>query len=125
MFNEDAPHIGAFNFRLIGFKKQPTDHYIRPYMLKKTQGPSCISTHKIQLEWTKEFLNSYEGSPKFAMFYNKVGHDQAKDLQNADNDFREFLQDMYFNGILNHSLVVIFGDHGSRFGSFRQTVQVS
>lgn len=32
-FMEDVPHIGTFTYRLKGFKKQPTDHYMRTYYL--------------------------------------------------------------------------------------------
>ena len=33
LWAEDGPGIGAFTLRLKGYKKQPTDHYFRPYWL--------------------------------------------------------------------------------------------
>lgn len=32
-FMEDVPDIGTFTYRLKGFQRQPTDHYMRPYYL--------------------------------------------------------------------------------------------
>ena len=28
---EDTPNINTYNYRLNGFKEQPTDHYARPF----------------------------------------------------------------------------------------------
>jgi hypothetical protein len=128
MFNEDEPHIAAFNFRLVGFRNQPTDHYMRTLMVAKQRKPdegSCIWVHETQLSWTKEFLASYKESPKFAMFFNKIGHDQPKALGKADEDLQLFLEGIYNDGTLDNSMVFIFGDHGSRFGLIREVLQVS
>jgi hypothetical protein len=128
MFNEDEPQIGAFNYRLIGFQKQPTDHYMRTMMLAKRRKPeqeNCVMPHQTQLNWTKQFLESYKESPKFVMFFNKIGHDSLKMLGYADEDLLALLQGMYNDGTLDNSMVFLFGDHGSRFGILRESLQVS
>lgn len=59
-FNEDLPSSGIFTYRLNGFKKPPTDHYMRTYYVEqenyKHYKEFCISNtpaHQIILDYSR------------------------------------------------------------------------
>ena len=41
----------------------------------------------------------------------------------SDQDFFDFLQYLKTNGHLNNTLLIVMGDHGSRYSEVRQTTQ--
>lgn len=59
-FNEDLPNVGTFTYRLNGFDKQPTDHYMRPFYLAfereaKRHKKLCVGDvprHNVMLDYT-------------------------------------------------------------------------
>lgn len=63
-FMEDVPHIGTFTYRLKGFNKQPTDHYMRTYYLAispylKTYKKFCVAgtpRHMVRKLGTKKIF---------------------------------------------------------------------
>lgn len=59
-YNEDLPTTGIFTYRLNGFQKQPTDHYMRTYYVEqenyKHYKDFCISnspSHQIFLDYSR------------------------------------------------------------------------
>lgn len=59
-YNEDLPTTGIFTYRLNGFQKQPTDHYMRTYYVEqenyKHYKEFCISnspSHQIFLDYSR------------------------------------------------------------------------
>lgn len=68
-FNEDIPSVGTFSYRLNGFSKQPTDHYMRPFYLAfeheshhhKKLCVGDVPRHNVMLDYTTKvtlILNS-------------------------------------------------------------------
>ncbi|XP_059173474.1 uncharacterized protein LOC131954013 [Physella acuta] len=125
-------YMAPFNMRLLGFKRPPTDYYMRPYYLgvelmkkSKKYKPHCrgsLSQHKIWLDWPRDMFYMYGNRPKFMVhFYASLSHDDNNRLIHADGELKHFLQDLQDKGYLNHTVLVLMGDHGARFSQFRET----
>ena len=89
MFLEDEPSIGVFQYRLIGFEKQPTDFYGRsmyllldkfPHISHRKKRWSCIGgrpRYMLFLDYIHEFLRSYDKTPTFLMsHYKELTHNE-------------------------------------------------
>ena len=130
MFSEDSPHFASFNYRLKGFKDPPTDHFARPFwMAAEDLGWTeyCINSrasHKVSFEYLLSYFRAYKNIPKFSLVTHAViSHDSLNSIGYADDDFKNFLQQMNKESFLNNTFLVIFGDHGSRYSKARQTIQ--
>lgn len=131
-FNEDVPYIGTFSYRLNGFDDQPTDHYMRTYYLALESQLSyykrlCVGAqprHKVMLDYTKEFMQSYPSNPRFVFsFHGELSHDSINLVGVADNDITNWLVDLKRSGVLNHTILIMMSDHGNRFAEVRNTLQ--
>jgi hypothetical protein len=56
-------------------------------------------------------------------FLAEISHNNFNKVQLIDNDLLKFLTEFKKKGYLNNTLLMLLGDHGARFGDFRQTVQ--
>ena len=127
-YSEDLAYYGTFQKRMMGFKHQPTDHYVRPYYLyldKITPGEYCVGSlprHKNYLNWMMDFYDVYYDRPKFSFsFHSQLTSESYVDLHKADGDYLQFLQDMQHSGHLDNTLVILMTDHGARYGKLRLT----
>ncbi|XP_002167790.3 uncharacterized protein LOC100199035 isoform X1 [Hydra vulgaris] len=122
MFSEDNPEWGAFHYRLNGFNTLPTSWYIRPFWLAKKPSHKCdVEYNNIML---KTFTETFEDLPKVSLIINSaIAHNDFNGLQVIDDDILEIIN--YFKSPvrINHTILVIFGDHGARIGPFRTTLQ--
>uniref|UniRef100_A0ABM0MAZ9 Uncharacterized protein LOC100375624 n=1 Tax=Saccoglossus kowalevskii TaxID=10224 RepID=A0ABM0MAZ9_SACKO len=137
MFAEDSPFLGAFNRQYVGFDKQPTDHYMRPYWLtsvRSTPDYNSISRpklcdgaklqHKVMFDYLKEFQVKYKNIRKFGfMFLTELTHGNMNMIHLADNDLYNYLTEMYSTHHFDNTLFVMFGDHGARYTTIRATLQ--
>ena len=134
LFSEDDPSIAAFNLRLEGFQERPTDHYARPFWIAlekhKRVGQNqrfCAKAqkiHQLTFLYLSSFQESYSGRPKFSLvIFSDLTHGDENALSYADEDFLEFITLLRNDSHLNNSIVVIFGDHGYRFGKYRKLIQ--
>ena len=131
-YGEDGAGFGTFHYRMLGFKDQPVDHYLRPFYLKAESEyakhkPYCLGStprHLNMLNWVKEFYNVYSDRRKFSfLFHSELTHGYTSELQKVDNDLSAFLEHMYKSNKLNNTVLILMADHGARFQSLRQTVQ--
>ena len=53
----------------------------------------------------------------------EVSHNSFNAVQLIDEDLLQFLTEFNTKGYLNNTLLILLGDHGWRYGDFRQTVQ--
>ncbi|CAF1076953.1 unnamed protein product, partial [Didymodactylos carnosus] len=122
----------AFQMRLLGFRDQPVDHYVRPFLMvaesRRTRDGFCfgsITRFKNMLNWIKEFFEMYPPyQPKFSFLLHKqYSHDTNNLLPYADDEALEFLQYMNKHGYLDNTMLMIMTDHGARYSQFRTSYQ--
>ncbi|PFX24499.1 uncharacterized protein LOC111331587 [Stylophora pistillata] len=129
LFSEDFPRLASFNYRLLGFKDPPTDHYSRPFWLEAENviKGHCIggrASHNISLEYLMSFYRAYKDRPKFSLVTHAViSHDDQNTIGYSDDDLKTILQTMENESFLNNTLLIIFGDHGARFSNVRKSIQ--
>ncbi|CAF1212740.1 unnamed protein product [Adineta steineri] len=128
---EDMQNVGTFQYRLLGFRSPPVDHFGRPFYRfaepQKTSRPHCfgsITRLRAMFDWIRNLFDMYRHQPKFSyLFHSHYSHDSNNRLPYADNELLAFLQMMHTNGYLDHTMLVIMTDHGARFASLRKTYQ--
>ena len=132
-YAEDKHKMGTFTFGMVGFQKQPVDHYMRTYYLQseKLGGLSrrlctgSVPRHVVFLNYARELYRTYPAHMrKFSfLFHVELSHDSTNLLQLADDDLVEFLKDMNGAGHLDNTVLIMMADHGQRFTRVRRTVQ--
>ena len=130
MFNEDEPTYAAFNYRLHGFQKQPTDHYARPFWLDSKSDyygeGICHGDYPIHMrtfDYLMEFHESYIRTPKFSLsIISAMIHDNLSKLSSMDEELLNFIESMKAKGYFEDTIFILFGDHGARFAGFRETM---
>lgn len=130
MFNEDEPVYGTFNYRLYGFKKQPTHHYMRPFWIGSKldyyPGGICQGDNPIfttSLEYLKDFHETYLDISKLSLtILSAMFHDDLNRLQNIEDELLKFIEGMTTNRSFDKTIFILFGDHGARFEGFRETM---
>uniref|UniRef100_A0A1A9X438 DUF229 domain-containing protein n=1 Tax=Glossina brevipalpis TaxID=37001 RepID=A0A1A9X438_9MUSC len=130
-FNEDAPHIGTFTYRLNGFKKQPVHHYLRTFYLESNNilfsKDYCIShqpNHLVMMDYTKNFMIKYSDTPRFVFsFHASLSHGSINLIQAADDDMVTWLEKLKQKQLLENTILIFMSDHGNRFQEVRNTLQ--
>ena len=136
-FGEDRCNMAAFNYRMLGFKDQPVDHYMRTYFLQtekrawrhsRSDAFSCTGSqarHDIFLNYARDLFRTYpQSTGKFSfMFHVELSHGQVDLMQAMDDGIVDFLKEMNKSGYLDDTVLILMSDHGSRFSSNRETVQ--
>ena len=133
MMAEDDPSMGAFNLRLRGFEKAPADHYARPFWLaleendeRDEKGICSRSTFMVNytLDYVLSYFSAYPDNLKFAFsFMSYITHARPNLLSFADNELLRVLRTFVKRKYHENTVIVIFGDHGSRNDDVRNTMQ--
>ena len=133
MMAEDDPLTGAFNLRLKGFKDPPANHYVRPFWLALEENnerdePGLCSRSTFMtnftLDYVLSFFTAYPDNLKFAFaFMSYLAHAHPNHLSFADNDLLRVLHTFVKHKYHENTVIVIFGDHGSRNDDVRNTMQ--
>lgn len=86
---------------------------------------TCTGSENIAeriLAAAKDFATSSKDSPSFSLFWlNSFSHDNVNLPFSMDAKDLEFLTDTDIIQSLNDSIIIIFSDHGFRFGDIRLT----
>lgn len=133
MMGEDDPTMGAFNLRLRGFKDPPAHHYARPFWLAleekyERDEPGLCSRSTFMVNYTLDYVLSYfaayPNTPKFAFaFMSYLTHAHPNHLSYADNDIARLLRTFVNRKYHDNTVIILFGDHGSRNDDVRNTMQ--
>nr|XP_047146442.1 uncharacterized protein LOC101236318 isoform X2 [Hydra vulgaris] len=122
MLSEDNPEWGTFHYRLNGFNNLPTSWYLRPFWLAQNSSAKCDVEYNTKL--LKTFTKTFEDLPKLSLIINAdIGHNDFNGLQAIDEDILEIINFFKYPTRINHTILIIFGDHGARIGDFRSTTQ--
>ncbi|KAH8391758.1 hypothetical protein KR215_001940 [Drosophila sulfurigaster] len=136
-FGEDTYIGGTFNYQKGGFKKIPTDFYLRPvmveihghttYELEREQSINCSGDRKysdVLYEFIRKLVPHLQQSPHFSFFWQTQGvHDYFNYSPLIDKDYFRLLRLFETENILSSTLVLLMSDHGLRYGDFRTTYQ--
>ncbi|XP_023293630.2 uncharacterized protein LOC111676867 [Lucilia cuprina] len=136
VYAEDVGALSLFNWRHSGFKKAPTDYYLRPILLemerhisyeKRLNVALCMGgrrTADVLLEYIRKLIPMMKHENFFAFFWTvAMTHDLFNMPMLFDEDIKHLLENFDINGILNRTIIFLMSDHGIRWGSFRKTYQ--
>lgn len=134
-YGEDEASMNTFNFHKTGFSKQPTDYYLRPYMLAAEKYLPVKRKHSLKFclgykhsadhiyDYGMDFATQYKGDPSFGLYWtNTFSHNDISDPSSMDEKMRSYLTVLETRGILNDSMVIFLSDHGIRFGPVRHLI---
>ncbi|XP_071448112.1 uncharacterized protein [Hetaerina americana] len=138
---EDSPYIGIFNFERMGFRKQPSDYYLRPYILAAEgqmshfnypSGRLCLGP-RLELEavfsyttkFTEAFLKRSEHPSLVFAWSTTMTHDGLALAREADPIVARELKRSIPPEVRDRTALLFISDHGVRTGDYRQTPQGS
>uniref|UniRef100_A0A915E0L4 Sulfatase N-terminal domain-containing protein n=1 Tax=Ditylenchus dipsaci TaxID=166011 RepID=A0A915E0L4_9BILA len=132
---------GAVNWPdCVGFKNQPTDHYMRPFQIRVEMDQNTFETSHCRehylflLEYLQQFLEVYQDEQqKFTMTWIvELTHNYLNSLYHADDTFYKWFKDTHekVKGAGGARMIILLkwkthlflmSDHGVRFGDHRST----
>lgn len=132
LFVEDSPFTAMFDNAKAGFKKKPTDFYNRPMAVAMEETSDIwFENHfcaldrletDILLDYVYSSIRLMSNHPYFALVYlSRMTHDYIEDAGTIDDSIYRFFDDLHANRLLENTIVVLFSDHGMRFGEIRNT----
>ncbi|XP_021917636.1 uncharacterized protein LOC110828852 isoform X2 [Zootermopsis nevadensis] len=135
-FGEDAAWMGLFTYVKHGFKEQPTDYYLRPFMKtaeddaghkNQLNANLCIGPKMsvaVLLDYISNFAIAMSSKDSFAFFWGaSLTHDFLNYPSLGDDVHEKFLKHLVNTGSLNHTVFIFMSDHGIRWGGIRETYQ--
>ncbi|XP_060065896.1 uncharacterized protein LOC132546203 [Ylistrum balloti] len=131
LFSEDMTDIGLFNYLKKGFRKSPVDHFYEPMGAATEAHPKLWSKKhcfgdrletNIILNYVSDFLNVYNDTKTFGFVYlSRVYHNSDNIVKEYDDVLTNFLENFIKDGHANNTVLIVFSDHGSRFGHLRKS----
>ena len=131
-YAEDEAFLNTFSSFHVGFNKQPTDHYIRPFAIAienklevKTffERKTCVGYQHYAdfiYQYGLDFANKYKEKPSFGLFWtNSFSHEELSMVSTMDTRVLYYLKQLETQKILDSSIVIFLSDHGMRFGPIR------
>ncbi|XP_030370959.1 uncharacterized protein LOC115621445 [Scaptodrosophila lebanonensis] len=132
-YAEDWTKYSTFNFLKNGFENQPTDYYLRPFILaiekelKKYTKPKasiCMGRRhyaEYVYDYAVDFTNVLKMRHSFGLFWtNSFSHNSFSKSSSMDNKTLQYMRTLEKNGIMENSIIIFLSDHGMRFGNLRQ-----
>lgn len=130
-YSGDDTIDGPFQYRLMGFTDPPTDFYTRPFYqmarnFLKGRG-RCLASRtisKYQFDYIREVFQTFPEKLKFFFSFNVYySHNSNNEAAMIEPDLLSLIRDLKQTGHLNNTLLIIMGDHGTRYGKARELLQ--
>ncbi|KAH8255826.1 hypothetical protein KR038_011295, partial [Drosophila bunnanda] len=135
-YAEDLARISTFNYMKHGFTRPPVDYYLRHFLLVTEQVAQTITHHgqiycvgrrhsfSYVLDFAKQLIQRFVAEtpkPLFGLFWtSSCTHDDFRGASNLDKPFVGYLKKFQEYGLFERSIVILFSDHGSRYGPLAQ-----
>ncbi|BFZ05687.1 hypothetical protein BsWGS_08725 [Bradybaena similaris] len=129
---EDDAYLGTFQYRLLGFDNQPTDHFFRYFCVAaephykefKTHCQGSRPRHSVVLDFMYQTFQMYPSQRKWMFsFQSQLSHQDNNQLSYMDDDLLQYLQTVHREKHLDNALFIMLADHGGRFSKVRATEQ--
>lgn len=133
-YAEDTGSINTFNYNRQGFKKPPTDYYLRPYVVAAEKQLHIVNEYGILycvgpvqsseriLQCATDFSGTFKDRPNFGLFWmSSFSHNDFSEPSMMDKKLVDFISDLHTTNITENSIIVFFSDHGIRFGDILTT----
>ncbi|RNA16887.1 hypothetical protein BpHYR1_039416 [Brachionus plicatilis] len=134
IYLDDWPHVGAFTYRMRGFKNHAPKHYPKHYQLYMMQRNRRLKKandfcngdtkrHKIMMNLLTSFKQLYRNrqSNLAIMHYVENSHDSNGHLHWLDDEIFEFLNNGFREHLFDDTIIFLYSDHGSRFNKLRSS----
>ena len=130
---EDEPEFGTFNYRKKGFFAKPTDHYARPLYLAiqkskfvSSGGDICMNDRlhlDVQFQWFKDLISQPDPAPQFSLVFSNAPSHKGPLIyvKPLESHVVRLLETYRGSHRYNSSILILFSDHGARFGPIMQT----
>ncbi|EDW88597.2 uncharacterized protein LOC6527812 [Drosophila yakuba] len=136
-YAEDSLNINTFNYLKPGFFRKPTDYYFRPLLdalEKETFNlycPSCKMKYCLGrrlvnsyiFDYCRQFMQRFVAKrPIWGMFWSThFSHDDFTMLSAMQHKVLGDLLNFEKDGSFEHTIMIFFSDHGSRYGPLMAT----
>ncbi|XP_072936593.1 uncharacterized protein [Epargyreus clarus] len=123
--------LAAYEYNLPNI---PTDFYLQPFLFETRNVfnnthycyHKCLRNkyfYKLLLNWSAELLKRSRNK-LFGIFWEEsISHEIFNLPQNMDDDYYDFLKQLENSKYLDNSIIILFSDHGMRWGEIAQTEQ--
>lgn len=77
------------------------------------------------LNYMTKFCEQFRNNKSFGFFWTtSLSHDYLTFPHNGDALFSRAIRNLVTKGLLNNTVLIVFSDHGMRWGGIRETYQV-
>ncbi|PAA91466.1 hypothetical protein BOX15_Mlig021190g1 [Macrostomum lignano] len=129
LYGEEGNFMGTFQLRFHGFRRQPTDFYLRPALLQQERlqtNAICIGDEIASARMllaVKDLFTLHPDRPKFAFtFFSSLSHEN-QDLSPMDAELVKFLDWFEAANLSSNTSIILMSDHGQRHGPLRNSMQ--
>ncbi|TKR73266.1 hypothetical protein L596_020599 [Steinernema carpocapsae] len=113
-----------------GFSRAPAKHYMKPFQKRTEEGEGSVIRHNVKALcretyedttlYLDQFMSAYKNESQIGFIWNNdLAHFSINGLFHSDERFYQMLHK--HEERLNNAFVILMGDHGLRFGGFRNT----
>ncbi|KAK3741373.1 hypothetical protein RRG08_034418 [Elysia crispata] len=132
MYSEDNPFGSGLYFDDHYLIKPLTSYWHRPLHIAmlsedgfESASGSCLGARPVsefQFDYMLKFLSTFPDKPVFGLsFFDAVTHYDTGSAGMLDEHLLSFYKSLSVRGHMNNSLVMLFSDHGARWGKVRQS----
>uniref|UniRef100_A0A2H1VJH0 SFRICE_015275 n=1 Tax=Spodoptera frugiperda TaxID=7108 RepID=A0A2H1VJH0_SPOFR len=122
---EDDPPTGTFQLRFNGFRQQPADRYLRAFFLEDKKNmfseKFCIGDTPVY-KFLIDMSDELDGKKFCFTITSDISHDNFDLISSADDSLLSFME-TWSARHRSDTLLIVMGDHGSRFSKLRGTYQ--